>query len=321
VVAFSFGSPSDRGSEGLLVDKLSKQLNIEIEFINPSLSELKSALDKTLAVQEAPFPGASVIAQYLVFERAKERGVKVLLGGQGGDELFLGYRKFQLFFLGHLLHHHKYLKSLREIASLVPTMVQELPHLSQFWEQRMRYRGKGMETIFNDVRTDDLDLNCKHDLPFWFRQLADVTKISLPTLLRYEDRNSMGHSVESRLPFLDFRLVEAALALPTALKLRNGVNKWVLRQVMKEHLPKEICFARYRSGFDVPQARWIKQGLGEHIRTKIKERGENKSGFIPTETEIDRLFSNQQFVQREATFGEAISTLWLESTTKEEFDA
>src|SRR5207244_9636112 len=76
--------------------------------------------------------------------------------------------------------------------------------------------------------------------PLWKAQTRDVMHASLPLLLRYEDRNSMAHSIESRLPFMDYRVVEMGIALPAALKLRNGFGKWTIREAMKGQVPEAI---------------------------------------------------------------------------------
>ncbi len=82
------------------------------------------------------------------------------------------------------------------------------------------------------------------------RQEADIKKFSVPALCHYEDRNSMAHSLEIRLPFLDFRLVNFSLNLPNQLKIKNGVNKQILRRSMKE-LPKEIRTRFDKKGFTI----------------------------------------------------------------------
>jgi asparagine synthase (glutamine-hydrolysing) len=87
----------------------------------------------------------------------------------------------------------------------------------------------------------------------WERQVDDIYRFSLPTLLRYEDRNSMGNSMESRLPLMDYRLVEFGVALPEAVKLRRGYGKWIVREAMKGRIPESIRVARYKRGFDVSQ--------------------------------------------------------------------
>ena len=94
---FTFGHPEVRDSEGPVAAQLARMANIDVTYVWPSIAEICQAFAKTLRAQAGPFPGGSIVAQYLVFEAARAAGFKVLLGGQGGDEAFMGYRKFQVF--------------------------------------------------------------------------------------------------------------------------------------------------------------------------------------------------------------------------------
>src|SRR5262249_24842996 len=128
----------------------------------------------------------------------------------------------------------------------------------------------------------------------WQRQLLDITRCSLPTLLRYEDRNSMGNSIESRLPFVDYRVVELGLALPTALKLRGGYGKWAVRQVMSGRIPESIRMSRYKRGFDVDERKWIASGMGESIREALHERHSLIRDILPCDVNIEKAYSDER---------------------------
>ncbi len=143
------------------------------------------------------------------------------------------------------------------------------------------------------------------------RQILDITQTSLPTLLRYEDSNSMGNSIESRLPFLDYRLMEFGVALPEALKLRNGYGKWIVRRMMDRIIPESIRLARYKKGFDVQESRWIDGGLGEHIRGMLHDRETQIGRWIAPDADIEELFCNRELSLRPGTFAEATTLIWL----------
>jgi Asparagine synthase (glutamine-hydrolyzing) len=138
-----------------------------------------------------------------------------------------------------------------------------------------------------------------------------VTRLSLPTLLRYEDRNSMGNSLETRLPFLDYRFVELALALPDYLKVRSGYGKWILREAMRGRVPASVRTARYKRGFDAPEAAWISGGLGAAIRARLREAEPSINHWLPADTNVDELFGDRRLVNHPAAFAEATSLLWL----------
>jgi asparagine synthase (glutamine-hydrolysing) len=93
------------------------------------------------------------------------------------------------------------------------------------------------------------------------RQKTDLIHTSVPILLHSEDRNSMAHSIESRLPFLDYKLIEFAVNCPTALKLRDGWSKWILRSALAGTLPDKIRLRKTKLGFNTPERDWVVAGL------------------------------------------------------------
>ena len=141
--------------------------------------------------------------------------------------------------------------------------------------------------------------------PILERQLEDVTHYSLPTLLRYEDRNSMAASVESRLPFMDYRLVELGLALPACYKLKDNWTKKILRDASKEKVLDEIRTCKFKRGFDVPTSTWIKLGIGEDIRNKILGAQALLKSFDISSDKVSKIYSDSGLssikVLREAT--------------------
>ena len=308
---FTFGDPAVADSEGPLAAALGKKAGIRVSYIWPDLQTICNAFDRTLAAQGAPFPGASIIAQHLVFQAARAEGFKVLMGGQGGDEGFMGYRKFQAFHLSRLLARRDYRQALAFGLSLFPMFIAERRRWVDSWQARNRYLKKsGMASVLQLPDTlmalgDDAGQSLR------YRQMADVTTTSLPTLLRYEDGNSMGNSIESRLPFLDYRVMEFGLALPEALKLRRGHGKWILREVAAGKIPEQIRLARYKRGFDVQEARWIEQGLGDSIRTRLQAVSGQIARWLRPGVRLMEAFSNEQFKSRPATFAEATTLLWL----------
>ena len=135
--------------------------------------------------------------------------------------------------------------------------------------------------------------------------------LGMPSLLRYEDRNSMAHSVESRLPLLDYRMVELGLALPTAMKLRRGWGKWILRRAVGLRLPRAIAWARCKHGFSAPQNAWIDRGLGRLIRRMLSRRRVAVRAWLPRGASLDELFCDERLKHRGATLAEATALLWL----------
>ena len=143
------------------------------------------------------------------------------------------------------------------------------------------------------------------------RQLLDITRFSLPTLLRYEDSSSMGHSVESRLPFLDYRLVEFGLGLATRHKLQNGFGKWIVRKALKGVVPDNIRLARFKRGFDVSLKPFLENDLGKHIRSRLLASKAARAPFLCAPLDVDNSFSDDALLKRPNAFCEATTLLWL----------
>jgi asparagine synthase (glutamine-hydrolysing) len=309
---FTFGHPDVSDSEGSAAAELSKRAGIEVTYIWPDIAQICRAYEGTLHSQAGPFFNGSIIAQYMVFEAAQAAGFKVLLGGQGGDEAFMGYRKFQVFWLGQLMAQKRYLEALGFTLWLLPTFFAERWRWWQSWSMRHRYLAySGMPTVLDKLSNASMTIGYSPSRPLWERQILDVTLASLPTLLRYEDSNSMGNSVESRLPFMDYRVVECGVALPEALKLRRGYGKWIVRRAMAEKVPKAICEARFKKGFTVQENCWIDSGLGGFIRQLLHDRFDQIQPWLGPRWKIDACFSNKQLILRPCAFVEATTLLWL----------
>ena len=310
VTGFSFSHPDALESEGPLVSKLASKLDFDVHYIWPSVMEFSDAFRDTLVAQEAPFGGFSVVAQYLVYKKAAKEGVKVLLGGQGADEGLMGYKKFQIFQLQELLAKKKYFSALAFFYQLIQPFFSELQNFNTYWSNRHRYSSAHKSNSFLELPDSPcLSLNRGGDIQL--RQIYDVTKFSLPTLLRYEDRNSMGNSIESRLPFMDFNLLEFCLALPTVLKLKKGYGKWCFREVAANQIPDSIRLARYKRGFDFGMSRFVNQGFGATIRSMLQEKEQVLKHFIVPGVKISEAFSDANFISRPSVSSEAINLLWL----------
>ena len=310
--AFTFGHPDVPDSEGPLSARVAAMTGVGSRFIWPSVDEGIGAFWRTLDAQDAPFPSLSVVAQHLVFEAARDHGVKVLLGGQGADEVLMGYRKFHVLLLVDALRRRDARAALQFGASTALMVAFEAPRLPLYLRHRSRYlRATGLDTALRVPTTEPVDLGGGSGGPAWLRQVEDVTRLSLPTLLRYEDRNSMGNSLETRLPFLDYRFVELALSLPERMKVRVGFGKWVMRRAVERSLPRAITMARYKRGFDTPERQWIAGGLGADIRARLRDAAPAIRHWMPAASDIDELFGDRRLAGHPTAIAEATSLLWL----------
>ncbi len=134
------------------------------------------------------------------------------------------------------------------------------------WSLRRRFSFLKPEFL---KRFDAVRKMAKNYLSIFELQKMEILSIPRPQLLRYEDRNSMRHSVEARLPFLDYKLVETALSLNNSFKIKNGWTKYVLRMAMSEVLPEKVIWRKNKIGFNAPEDTWI-EAIFTEIVTEIK---------------------------------------------------
>ena len=318
--AFSFGSPSERSSEGLGTQSLAKAAGIDVTYVWPRYSgwDLYEVLEKTMAFQEAPFSGMSPIAQNAVFREVGDAGFKVLLGGQGSDEIFAGYRKFIVIALREALHRREAKGALRLMYSLGLMLAHEASQARMYWHNLNRYKGgKNKAAAFRllDWEAGAHNLWGEAGMSLPDRQIEDIQQWSLPTLLRYEDRNSMGYGIETRLPFMDYRLIEFALALPTRMKIANGYGKWLLRRAAKGLVPDVVRLNRKKRGFDVTQ-NWITQGIGAALRGAIFDHAIALQGKLKSGGQLDTLLSDESLSQDPDLLDEALLLAWLVDPTR-----
>ncbi len=231
----------------------------------PTAGGLLEDLVDVVSCQGEPFGSASIYAQWRVMRAAHEAGITVLLDGQGADELFGGYPSA----IGWALRSQGAVASMRGLLSrtertaLVLAMGggrllrAPMPLVSAF---RRRQTSPYVSTeVRETVASLPRLLTPAHGFrtPLSRELLRQTFHTSLPDLLRYADRNSMAHSREVRLPFLDRRVAEFALSLPAGFLYRDGVTKAVLREAVAGVVPAEVLARRDKVGFEPPQATWF----------------------------------------------------------------
>ncbi|MEN6356679.1 MAG: asparagine synthase (glutamine-hydrolyzing) [Armatimonadota bacterium] len=313
LIAFSYGNADDAFSEGRQVKQVADFVGIDVVTAWPDAKTVIDETWETLEDQGAPFPNTSMVAQHMVFKEARKNGVIVLLGGQGGDEALMGYHKFKVFMLREALRRKDVSTVLGLAAGIIPTMIAEAVDLRAYWQRRGRFAGHeiGRSILSRRENAGEVTAGLRTLESGVKAQILDVTRFSLPTLLRYEDRNSMGNSIESRLPFMDHRFMELGIAIPDAVKIRYGYGKWVLREIAHGLIPEHIRSARRKRGFDVEQGQWLEEGLGDSIREKLKERASRVSEYIARPLDIDADYSNERLKNSRIAFGEAMTLIWL----------
>ncbi len=309
LTGFCYGSPDNFKSEGPLVARFIKEKNIDINYIFPSYSsvELGDLFDRTSAAQEAPFFGLSILAQHELYKAVNNAGFKVLIGGQGGDEIFAGYRKFFIVALKNAINKKNVISSFSLLYSFGILLMRGIGNYKTYWHQRYRYFNKGGEqnSLINGLPEVLVDLLGSSDMTLRKRQIYDIQHYSIPSLLRYEDRNSMSFGIESRLPLMDYRLVEFAIALNDRLKIRNGHGKWYFREMMKPLVPDYILFNHVKRGFDVTQ-NWINDGVGDRMRANILDNKSKIMDYVSNISVLERNIQNKSLSSNPAILKEVM---------------
>ena len=312
LVGFSFGHPDNITTEGPTVDRFAKNKAIRANYIWPSYSEIEinEMVNQVLAAQEAPFGGLSVMAQHQVYKAVADSGFKVLLGGQGGDEVFAGYRKFFIVAIREALVEKNVNNSIEFFFSLVRLLLAEIGFMGTYVTALKRYTSPDYKNNLLNLETESFNLWGTRGGGLSSRQMEDIKKFSIPTLLRFEDRNSMGNGVESRLPFMDYRLVEFGLAISANVKIKSGYGKWILRDIMKGRVPDFIRLERKKRGFDVTR-NWINEGVGNALRDIIFSKREVLEEYLIPGIDLERSLSNKAMESNRLVLDEALMLAWL----------
>jgi asparagine synthase (glutamine-hydrolysing) len=271
---FSYVADDPAVSEERWMKLVAREAGVVSHTVETSAQELVTDLDRLIEVQGEPFGGTSIYAQYRVFGLAAEAGVKVMLDGQGADELFAGYRFYLpdrvagLARRGRLVTAYRLLSALSTLPKANPRQValnaarSVVPFSDRTWVRRLAGQslvpdwldGSWLEAHDVDVR--DPLRGVRGDLRA--HRIASVQG-SLRTLLRHEDRNSMASSIESRVPFLTPALAEFAAGMPDEFLIApDGTGKFVLRQSLRGLVPDPILDRRDKIGFATPEAGWLR---------------------------------------------------------------
>jgi asparagine synthase (glutamine-hydrolysing) len=274
---FSAVFPGFKKDERKYMDYVLAKTNVHPFFVTPTEDDLANDLNNLFYHQEEPFGSASIYVQYRVMQLAKEHGVTVLLDGQGADEMLAGYHGYYTQFFNELKGSNISLyKKEKEAFNALHANSDINPNLHTNWKNIVKQEiGK----LFPSARVhyekikqvkkpffhpDFFETYFKESIVSsqYFASLNQslyhsTLQRGLHELLRYADRNSMAHSREVRLPFLNHELVDFVFSLPSTYKIKDGWTKWIMREAAKDILPKEICWRKDKIGFEPPQKSWM----------------------------------------------------------------
>ena len=263
---FSACWPGWKSNEEADVDLLCAELDLRSNKVYPTAEAMAALLPEVMYSLEEPFETPTAVLQYLLMREASAHGIKVVLNGHGSDEILAGYPgPFVPPFLASLLvsgHPFQYLREHRAFRATGEWTTREV---FEVFRKVVKTSARRRRSLFaGDVGSSEPNRSaCAAAAPEGLSPLnsalwSKFTTLILPMWLRMEDRVSMAHSVESRLPFMDYRLIEFAFNLPDDLKLRNGYTKYILRQAMSGRLPNRIAFNRVKQRFATPYPNWFR---------------------------------------------------------------
>ena len=285
---FSFIADDPQINEENYVDLAAKSSGAIIHKVRLKSSDLKHDLHRLIATQDEPFGSTSIYAQYRVFQLAKENNIKVMLDGQGADEILAGYRPYisarvaSLICKGHFMEASQLLSRSQKLPGangfdlLLRTIERLLPQELHGIARRVigqEFAPKWLNARwFKDREVDFQMPRQKSDKNVLIAELKDaIGRITLPALLRYEDHNSMAHSIESRVPFLTHQFAEFALSLPEHFLIDSqGTSKAIFRQAMRGLVSDQILDRKDKLGFVTPEKSWLSD-LQENLINTLKQ--------------------------------------------------
>ncbi|MEP6627925.1 MAG: asparagine synthase (glutamine-hydrolyzing) [Ginsengibacter sp.] len=299
-----------------------KTANAELFEIFPTEQEFIDILPTLIYHLDEPVAGPGLFPQYIVSKFASQH-VKVILGGQGGDEIFGGYSRYMVAYLEQAIkgaifqsnEEGEHIVSLESILPNLPTLKQYIPMIKSFWQdgsfegmdRRYYHLINRMGSTKEFFQTDFIN-ECDSDAIFnkfsgyfndpdtksYFNKMTHFDMLgSLPGLLQVEDRVSMSVSIESRVPLLDRRIVDLVSGMPAGMKFKGGEMKYLLKKTIKNIMPPEIMRRKDKMGFPVPLHLWSKNKAKGFIMDTLLSKKAKERNMINTD-HVEKLISSEQ---------------------------
>ena len=312
-------------AEGLDYDEtrfakeVSKKINSNYNEILIKDTDFLDSIEDIIYYMDEPQAGPGVFSQYQVAKYAKQK-VKVVLGGQGGDEIFLGYTRYLIAYYEKMLKRNisesgEYYQNI--LNSMTPNLFQMngyQPMIQDFFAQglfdvdekryfRLTNRFASNEAIFTkDFLQHDYGVFEKFNKIFSKYNTSILNKMSyydlktfLPSLLHVEDRTSMAHGLESRVPLLDHRIIEFVATIPAHIKFKNGITKYLPKKIFKNIVPDSILERKDKKGFPTPTNLWFKTTLNDWVKDLLTDKKTLERGLYEKEELLKLVDGSSQF--------------------------
>ena len=296
VKAYSYIYGEDKYDERPQVEILAKQLGWNVEFKKLTAAEVPSLAEEAMWYQEQPYPGIVTLAKHNLIKETREAGAKVIIEGQGGDEIGAGYQYYMGPHVLDLIEAGNSNGAFEEINGFAKlnNYSQEKGFIKNLDSQaayfRMGRSADGSSFLNNDC-LDEAFINKYKTSPQFNKpfksnllnmQYRDILHTKLPRILRSCDRASMAYSRELRVPFLDHRLVELVFSLPGRFKINKGAQRVFMRRALNSFLPHSLSEIPKRAVVD-PQRDWLKYELREWVEDILFSKSFSQRGLFNTQ--------------------------------------
>lgn len=297
-VAIHAKSIEKKTDESEFAREVASYCGLNLIEVEPQLEDITNNVKEVVYAQEEPFGSPSIFMQYFVMKKARENNCLVMLDGQGGDETLFGYENYYAVYFASLLSSFQLVNFFLEFNKLKLFKLSKNNIIKNTISVLLGNKMKYLKSFF---RIYQLSLKQEHDIKrlndlYSFKKIKDFQKRelmnrTLPHLLRYEDKNSMRNSVETRLPFIDYGFAQSSISLQDRIKFKNGFLKYILRKVVEPILPKNIVWRTNKFGFEAPSDIWLHNHKEEMI-VKI-----NNSKLLENMLHIDKkIFANKSML-------------------------
>ena len=302
---------------------VAKQRGFTLHEIDITARDFLDNIRKVIYHLDYPAAGPGSFPQYMV-SRLASKHRKVVLGGQGGDEIFGGYVRYLIAYfeqciksaINGSMNNGNFIVTYQSIIPNLSALRSYVPLMQEFWREGLfddidrRYFRliNRAPTLGNEIRWDALG---DFDIFDTFRSIFGADNVGkesyfdsmthfdfktlLPALLQVEDRVSMAHGIESRVPFLDHPLVEFAATMPANVKFKDGKMKHVLHTAMGFTLPPSILNRKDKMGFPVPLNDWLKSDVRDFVMDILTTRTAGERDFVDNRVVVNNLETEPQF--------------------------
>ena len=251
--------------------------------------------------------GLSMLGPKILLDRIRDDGIKVVLNGQGGDETMFGYVRYYCFYFSELVRKNHLIQLAKDFQQaskhsgesgrrlLELTAYFNLPTLRRWWNIN-RSRDILSKDVLHALQNEKLRMKLFPKNTAEMMQ-TEITDLQLPSLMHYDDALYSSASLESRMPFLDYRFIELAARIPTCEKFKNGYSKSIMREIYESKIPAEITWRTNKMGFSAPAKQWAASFSKEYLFDRIENANASeyfditglKNLFMTTPTD-ERIF-------------------------------